>query len=125
MPRSLLVLLLASGAFAENWSGFLVDSKCYAAKERNVSPTNTLIYVDRDRGSEIAYCSPDKKTKSFGVVQPDGSDIELDAAGNAKAAALVQKAGKKSHYTVTVTGQWIRNRVAVDSISLSGPAPGK
>jgi hypothetical protein len=119
-------LLLASGvALAGDWSGILVDSKCYAAKERSVSPSNTLLYVDRDRGAEIAYCSANKKTKSFGVVQPDGSEVELDAGGNAKAAELVRKAGKKSYYTVRVIGQRIRNGVSVDSISLARTPSGK
>lgn len=118
--RPVLALLLVAGvAVAANISGFLVDAKCYAAKERNASPGNTLLYVDRDRGAEIAYCSPNKKTKSFGVVQADGADLELDAGGNAKAAEFVRKAGKQSHYTVVVTGQRIRNKVAVESISLS------
>lgn len=121
----LAVFLVCGAAFAANWSGILVDSNCYASKERNVSPTDSLLYVDRDRGAAIQYCSPEKKTKSFGVVQPDGSELDLDPAGNAKAAALVRTAGKKSHYTVIVTGNRIRNTLAVDSISLSGSASRK
>ncbi len=41
------VLLGLSGAlgFAENWSRSLVDSKCYASRERNVNPTDTLTNV--------------------------------------------------------------------------------
>ena len=34
--------LESASGFAENWSGTLVDSKCFASEERNVSPTDTL-----------------------------------------------------------------------------------
>lgn len=126
MLRSGVALLLVSGmALGAEWSGVLVDSRCFAAKERNVSPSNTLLYVDRDRAAEIAYCSPHKNTKSFGVVQADGSDLEFDAAGNAKAAELVRKTGKKSGYVVIVTGERTRNTVAVNTLSLAGSHPGK
>ena len=103
--------------FAETWSGELVDSKCYAAEERNVNPTDTEIWVDRDRGYEIRYCSPRQKTSAFAVVQPDGRSFPLDAAGNAKAAELVRNTGKKHVTPVTVTGVMIGKAIQVDSIS--------
>jgi hypothetical protein len=105
-------------ALAESWSGLLVDSKCYAAEERNVNPTDTSTAVDRDRNMEIRYCSPKAKTKSFAVLRSDGQALQLDAGGNTKAADLVAHSGKKSIYPVTVTGAMIGQTVKVDSISL-------
>jgi hypothetical protein len=115
--RILAVLCLASTlSFAGTWTGLLVDSRCYAAAERNANPTDTLTSVDRDGYSEVRRCSPKPKTKSFAVVPPGGPSCKLDPEGNAKAAELVRMTGKKSLYRVTVTGEMNKNAVKVDSI---------
>jgi hypothetical protein len=122
MPRAmrLAAFLCLSSAlcFARNWSGTLVDSKCYDAEARNVNPTDTLTSVDRDTNLEIRYCSPSLKTKLFAVVESSGLSFRLDAAGNVKAAALVAAAGKKSRFAVEVVGEMSKAMVKVDSISL-------
>jgi hypothetical protein len=113
-------LCLFSGfSSAETLSGALVDSKCYDSEERNVNPTDTLTYVDRDRNLEIRLCRPRGKTKSFAVVTQDGLSFKLDSAGNAKAAELVRKTGKKSGYEVAVIGGMSKHTIQVESISLA------
>ncbi len=123
MKRALRIaaLLCFSSALglAATWSGFLVDARCYGARERNVNPTDTLTAVDRDQNSELRYCSPSVKTKSFALVQQDGSSFTLDSAGNAKASELVRKAGKTSWLVVSVTGEAKKHTITVDSISLA------
>jgi hypothetical protein len=114
-----LFCLLSAFSFAESWSGALVDSKCYAAEERNVNPTDTLTNVDRDGNLEIRYCSPKPKTKSFAVVQADGTILSLDSAGNAKAAELVRTAGKRSLFFVALTGDRSSGTIRVDSIAVA------
>ena len=114
-----LFCLASELGFAGNWSGWLVDSKCYAALERNKSPTDTLNYVDRDKMSEIRYCHPNAKTKSFAVVDQNGLSFSLDGSGNAKAAELVHSAGKKSIGEVIVAGERTRDTVKLDSISIA------
>ena len=114
---SLLCLSSALG-FAETVSGVLVNSKCYAAEERNVNPTDTETYVDRDGNLEIRYCLPRAKTKSFAIVTTDGQSFELDSAGNAKAAELVRQSGKKSRYVVAAVGGISKRIMRVESISL-------
>ena len=104
-------------AFAEDWKGILVDSKCYGAEERNVNPTDTLTSVDRDRNQEIRYCSPNAKTKTFAIILPDGRDLRLDSGGDAKAADLVRKIGKRSMLEVSITGGVNGRKLRVDSIS--------
>jgi hypothetical protein len=128
MSRDLLALtmrlavslyLSTALSFGGAWSGALVDSKCYDALERNVNPTDTLTYVDRDGNREIRYCSPNAKTKSFAVVPSDGPSFKFDSAGNAKAIELVRKTGKKSLHAVAVTGEMKNNTIQVDSISIA------
>lgn len=118
MRLAVLVCLSSALGIAEDWSGTLVDSKCYENEERNVNPTDTTTYVDRDINLEIRFCSPGAKTKSFAIVQPDGLSFKLDSAGNAKAAELVRNTGKRPRFTVAITGERSGNTIRVDLISM-------
>ena len=115
----ILLLLAATPGFANTWSGFLVDSKCYAAQERNVNPKDSQPHVDRDMGLQIQYCFPRPKTKSFAVVQDDWSSLEFDSSGNTKAGELVQKTAKREFMRVVVSGQLNQHTITVDSISVT------
>jgi hypothetical protein len=117
MRMAALLCWSAALSLAGSWSGSLVDSKCYASEERNVNPTDTLTYVDRDGNLEIRYCSPNKKTKSFAIVLSDGLSVSLDMDGNAKAAELVRKTGKRSPLYVAIRGEMVGKMIRVDSIS--------
>lgn len=118
--RFVSLLCLAAGpAFAGSWSGYLVDSKCFEISEQNTNPTDTLTFVDRDRDLEARLCAPSAKTKSFVLMEQYGLSFKLDSAGNARAAELVRKTGKKSPFVVTVTGEASKNTVKVDSISIA------
>jgi hypothetical protein len=119
LQTAALLYLSAALLPADNWTGFLVDARCYGARERNVNPTDTLTAVDRDQNSELRYCAPSVKTKSFALVQQDGSSFTLDSAGNAKANELVRKAGKTSWLIVAVSGEAKKHTITVDSISLA------
>jgi hypothetical protein len=112
-----LMGLTAAPGFAQSTTGFLVDSDCYESLERNVNPSDTNTYVDRDRDWEVRYCSPNRKTKSFTLVNHDGLSFKLDPAGNAKAAELLGSARKKSVLEVSVTGEMSKDAIKVSSIS--------
>jgi len=114
-----LACLAATPAFAKSWSGFLVDSNCYESEERNKGPNDTLNYVNRDKDREVQYCSPNTKTKSFTIVDHDGMGFRLDTAGNAKAAEIVPKTGKRHALEVTVTGEMSKNAIEVASITIA------
>lgn len=119
MTRLFLLLCLSPVlGLAENWTGVLVDSKCWTNEERNVNPRDTTIFVDRDRNLEIRFCAPNAKTKSFVIVPPDGVGLQLDAAGNAMAAEAVRNAGNRPAYRVAITGSLGKSTVRVDSISI-------
>ena len=117
MRSCFLLLLAATLGFADTWSGFLVDSNCYAAQERNVNPKDSQPHVDRDMALQIQYCSPRAKTKSFAVVEDDWSSLKFDSSGNTKASELVQKTAKREFMRVVVSGQLNQHTIAVNSIS--------
>jgi hypothetical protein len=112
-----LLCFAAVQTFAATWSGMLVDSNCYASEQRNVNSKDTLTNVDRDQNLEIQMCYAKPHTKSFAVVDQNGGSFGLDAAGNAKAAALVQGANLHHRVYVTVTGQMTGGIITVKSMS--------
>jgi hypothetical protein len=98
-------------SFAQSWSGYLVDWDCYA---RDQSNTNRYAgTVDREMSAVLKQCAPSAKTKALAEVLPGWDSLKLDSSGNAKAAELAAKSGKKL-VQVTVTGA--RNH---DSIKVS------
>jgi hypothetical protein len=117
----LTALLWGSLALArgESWTGPLADAKCYDAEQRNVNPTDTLTFVDRDIGLMVRYCAPTARTKSFAIVLEGGRSLKLDPAGNSRAADLVRHSARKAVLTVSVSGQQNKDSIKVDSISLS------
>jgi hypothetical protein len=120
-----LVFFILTPTFAGSWSGVLVDAACYEREERNINVNDTTFDVDRDRDFEIRQCLPSTKTKAFAVVQQNGQSFELDSTGNAKAATLIPKTGKKSRIYVAVRGQEDKAGVIVDSIVLNQLNPAR
>jgi len=118
MRLAILLLLAATPVVAASWTGYLVDSKCYAAEERNVNPGDTDPHGDSDMDEEIRYCVAKVKTKDFGVVPEDWNGLKFDAAGNAKAAGIVAKIGKKPFLRVSVEGELNGGTIKVESITV-------
>src|SRR5215472_12964445 len=118
MRLTVLLCLTLGLAFAQSWSGVLVNSKCYDDVERNVNPWESGVDAARDRNYEVRYCRANERTKLFAVVQPDGQSFKLDPSGNAKAAEIVQKGNAKRIFVVVVTGEVEDHMLTVDSISM-------
>lgn len=122
MQLSALLCAAATAAIAGSWSGALVDANCYRNELDNVGPGQSVTYSGRDMQYSVQYCSPNVKTKTFGVVEDNWNLLRLDPAGNAKAAELVRQTGKQRLLEVKVTGEIDKNTVKVDSISRTTPA---
>jgi hypothetical protein len=111
-------------SFAGSWTGWLVDSKCYASLLFNRNAGE----VSWDGNMEIRYCTPEKKTKSFSVVRwDDGSNFKLDPAGDEKASELPLSPRKQFVYLVA--GETTRGKTVAISLAAQfkrdGPgAPG-
>jgi hypothetical protein len=104
---------------AGNWSGWLVSAKCFTSMDHNRND----IERSWDGNLVVRYCTPDKDTKSFAVVQQDGSPFHLDSAGNEKAAGLPLSLGKHFVYFVRVATERVGNAVKVQRISIVATIP--
>lgn len=115
MRLATLFFLVSAFGFAQSWSGYLVDSGCYKSDQanHNVDPST----VERDMNMEWRQCSPNAKTKDFALVLPDWSSLNLDPAGNTKAAEIVRNSAKKMPIAVTVSGERTAGTVKVISIA--------
>jgi hypothetical protein len=115
MRLASLLFCVSSVGLAGTWSGYLVDSRCYANEQTNVSEDTSV--VSRDMRMELGYCTPNAKTKRFAIVLNDWNTLKLDPAGNARASGLVRQAHKGSGFEVTVGGVRNKNTIKVDCIS--------
>ena|SRR5215469_16890507 len=115
MRLASLLFCASTIGFAGNWSGYLVDSRCYAIEQTNVSEDTTA--VSRDMNGEVRYCSPNARTKKFAVVLNDWTSLKFDSAGNARASGLVRQAHKGFVFEVWVGGVRNKNTIKVGGIS--------
>jgi hypothetical protein len=86
---AILFAMSATFAFAGTWTGRLVDAACKATNE--------------GRDSSVASCAATTATHLFAVELADAKVLNLDAAGNEKAADAV-KNNQKTDLHATVTG---------------------
>ena len=111
-----LLPIVPALCFAGSWNGALVDARCFASTQQNLShghPGST------DTKHAVRSCSPNAKTDSFSIVEQVGMAFNLDSSGNEKAHALVVKQGKKAPFRVHVTGDMDQDTLKVDTISMA------
>jgi hypothetical protein len=94
--------LAAAFAFAESWTGRLVDAGCKANSQGTDSTES---------------CAATAATHLFAIELPDAKVLNLDAAGNEKAANAV-KNDQKAYLRATVTGSLDGQMVKVESIEI-------
>lgn len=87
-------------AFAGSWTGKLVDASC------KVSNQGTATAAD---------CLATPATHLFALELPDAQVLNLDAAGNGKAADAVKNA-QKSGLTAKITGSLDGQTIKVETI---------
>jgi len=119
MRLASLLFCLATVGFAETWSGYLVDSRCYTRDQINTSRDGETT-VSRDMRLTMSRCAPTDRTTHFAIVANDWSSFRLDEAGNERAAAIVSKNGKSKLYCVTVAGSRIsHHKIATKSMAIA------
>src|SRR6266699_5771490 len=106
MKRILLlsagVSLLSIGAFAESWSGTLVDVMCKG----------------KDLAGHTTKCAVGCAKSGYGLVLADGKFVKFDEAGNAKALATLKATSKEKDLKAKVSGTLKDEVIQVDSIQI-------
>jgi hypothetical protein len=106
MKRTLLLCgvasLLSIGAFAETWTGTLVDVMCKG----------------KDLSSHTTKCAISCAKSGYGLVLSDGKFVKFDEGGNAKALAALKSTNKEKDLKAKVNGALDGDTVTVSSIEL-------
>ena len=97
-----LLTLFSSLAFAETWSGTLVDVMC----------------KNQDLANHTTKCAISCSKSGYGLVMADGKFVKFDEAGNAKALAALKASSKEKDLKAKVTGTLDGDIVQVESVVL-------
>ena len=96
------LVLCSAAAFAETWSGTVVDVMC---------KNNDLANHTRD-------CAISCSRSGYGIVLADGKFIKFDEKGNAKALAALKASSKDKDLKAKVSGTLKDDVIQVDSLAL-------
>jgi hypothetical protein len=94
--------LLSAAAFADTWTGTLVDVMC----------------KDKDLAGHTRKCAMACAKSGYGLVLSDGKFVKFDEQGNAKALAALKASEKEKDLKAKVTGTLDGDVVQVESVEL-------
>ncbi len=96
------LLMFGMAAWAETWSGTVVDTMCKG----------------KDVASHTRQCALTCSKGGFGLVTSDGKFVKFDEGGNAKALAALKASAKDKDLQASITGTLEDGVIQVDSIEL-------
>ena len=102
MKRLFVLSLFAMAAYAETWTGTLVDVMCKG----------------KDLAGHTTKCAISCSKSGYGIVLSDGKFVKFDEAGNAKTLSTLKATDKEKDLKVKVNGKMDGDTVAVESIDL-------
>ena len=97
-----LLALSALAAFAESWTGTVVDVMC----------------KDKDLANHTTKCSVSCAKSGFGLVTSDGKFLKFNETGNAKALAALKGTTKEKDVKAKVTGTIQDSVINVQAIEI-------
>ncbi len=95
-------MLFSAAAFAESFSGTLMDENCKG----------------KDAATHTAKCAIACSKSGYGLMTADGKYMKFDESGNAKALAALKATSKEKDLKATVTGKADGDMIKVESVSL-------
>ncbi len=96
------ITLISVAAFAETWSGTIVDTMCKG----------------KDVASHTRQCALNCAKGGYGLVTADGKFVKFDEAGNAKALAALKGSKRDKDMRAKVSGSIEDDVIKVASINL-------
>lgn len=104
MKKAFLAFSLFSvAAFAEQWSGTVVDVACKG----------------KDLAGHTKQCALSCSKSGYGLVTADGRFVKFDESGNAQALEALKASKKDKDLKATVTGSMDGETIKVESIQIS------
>ncbi len=96
--------LFSAAAFAETWTGTVVDVMCHG----------------KDLATHSAKCatSPNCSKSGYGLVTADGKFVKFDETGTSKALAALKATTKEKDLKATITGTMDGELIKVESVTL-------
>lgn len=94
--------MLSAAAFAESWSGTIVDSNCKT----------------KDLAGHTKACVLSCAKSGLGLVLSDGKFVKFDEAGNTKAVDALKASTKDKDLKAKITGKLDGEVIKVDKIEL-------
>jgi hypothetical protein len=94
--------LFSTLAFAETWTGTVVDVMCKG----------------KDLASHTRQCALNCAKSGYGLVLPDGKFMKFDERGNAKTLAALKASTKEKDLKAKVTGELQGELIKVESIEI-------
>ena len=104
------MLLLASAASAETWTGDILDVLC--------RPENVAVGAKKCQQNRACMLSDRCASSGYGVLLADGRFLKFDPAGSVKALKLLKSMTKETDLKVTVTGNLTRDVIQVESLDI-------
>jgi hypothetical protein len=98
-----LSMLFSAAAFAETYSGTLMDTMCKG---------------ESDIAAHTKKCALGCAKHGYGLMTSDGKFLKFDEAGNAQAMAALKASTKEKDLKATVTGDSDGDTLKVKSVSL-------
>ncbi|WP_031498385.1 hypothetical protein [Bryobacter aggregatus] len=95
-------LILSAAAFAESWTGTIVDTSCKS----------------KDLASHTKQCLEGCSKSGLGIVLSDGKFVKFDEAGNAKALAALKASSKDKDLKGKVTGKLDGDLIKVEKVEV-------
>ncbi len=97
-----LSLVFGTMAFAESWTGTLVDTSCKG----------------KDLASHTKKCTMGCAKSGLGVVLSDGKFVKFDEAGNAMALEALKASSKEADLKTKVTGKLDGDVIKVEKVEI-------
>ena len=100
---ALFVILLGAGsAFAETWTGTLIDANCKG----------------KDVATHARTCAISCAKGGYGIMLNDGKFVKFDESGNTKALAALKASTKDKDLKASVSGTLDGDVIQVTSVDL-------
>lgn len=95
-------VMLSAAAFAESWSGTIVDSSCKT----------------KDLASHTKSCVLGCAKSGLGLVLSDGKFVKFDETGNTKAVEALKASAKDKDLKAKITGKLDGEVIKVEKVEL-------